>query len=177
MSYIYFTSGTIDFMEKLLSKYSQEKMFILYSADNAVLLHESNKKKSLFATPRKFEVINQINEIEQRGYFILNYIPVTDEGREVFEHRLLERNWRFENEPGFIAYRLLRPIKSESYIVLTQWTGPASYETWKNSNTDIKALWTTEDTPGIRKQNIFDAASYVAVYSGVIKKKDNEESI
>lgn len=176
MSYIYLTSGTIDFMEKLSNKYLHQKMFILYGAEQALLLHESTKK-TVFATPRKFEVIDQLNEIEQRGFFVLNHIPVSDEGREVFEHRLLNRPMDLVKEPGFIAYRLLRPIKSETYVILTQWTGPASYGAWKNSNSFEQAQWTKEDTPGIKKQNIFNAASYEATYSGVIQKKDKEGDV
>ena len=78
-------------------------------------------------------MLDAVNDLEERGFFVFNNIPVTDEGRPVFEHRFLERSRAIENEPGFVAFRLLRPIKSETYIVMTQWNGPHSFEAWKSS--------------------------------------------
>ncbi|HWL13477.1 MAG TPA: antibiotic biosynthesis monooxygenase [Ureibacillus sp.] len=165
--FIYLTSGTADYMETIRKKYVQkEQMIILHGSGNAVLLHET-EGKSLFATPRKYEVIDSVNEIEQSGYFVLNNIPVSDEGRPVFEKRFLSRSRAIENEPGFVAYRLLRPLASDTYIVLTQWTGPSSFEAWKNSKA-FKEAHSKPDrtTPGVQQQNIFNAASYVTTYSG-----------
>lgn len=164
--FIYFTSGTPDFMEAKLKQHkSKGEMFVLHGPTNSVLLHETDGK-TVFATPRKYEVIDQLNSIEQSGYFVLNNIPVTDEGRPVFEKRFLNRGQLMEKEPGFIAYRFLRPLNSETYIVLTQWTGPNSYETWKNSLSFQDAHSPSEEIPGVKKQNIFNASSYITTYSG-----------
>ncbi|MCM3388622.1 antibiotic biosynthesis monooxygenase family protein [Ureibacillus chungkukjangi] len=165
--FIYLTSGTADYMEKLLKKYvPKEQMIVLHGSGNSVLLHET-EGKTLFATPRKYEVIDSVNAIEQSGYFVFNNIPVADEGRPVFEKRFLSRSGTIEKEPGFIAYRLLRPIGSDTYVVLTQWTGPSSFEAWKNSRS-FKEAHSKPDhtTPGVQQQNIFNAASYVTTYSG-----------
>ena len=167
--FFFITSGTVDYMEKLRNKYSTENIFVLHGTGNSLLLHESENKKSKFATPRKHEVIDQSNQIEQRGYFVLNHIPVSDEGRPIFEKRFLERSREIEKEPGFIAYRLLRPLDSDTYIVLTQWTGPNSYDAWKNSNSFINAHG--QKQPGERRQNIFNAASYVTTYSGKLSEE------
>lgn len=169
--FIYLTSGTADFMEKLRKKYANEHMIILHGSRNSVLLHET-EGKTKFSTPRKFEVIDQIGTIEQRGYFVLNNIPVTDEGRPVFEKRFLTRASTLEKEPGFIAFRLLRPVKSDTYIVLTQWTGPHSYEVWKNSKNFKEAHNNEKPAPGVQKQNIFNAASYITTYSGKLAEDE-----
>lgn len=164
--FIYLTSGTPDFMEKKLKEHkSKGKMYVLHGSNNSVLLHETDGK-TVFATPRKFEVLDQLNDIEQSGYFVLNNIPVTDEGRPVFEKRFLNQTKLIEKEPGLIAYRFLRPLNSETYIVLTQWTGPNSYDTWKNSQSFKDAHSTSEEIPGVQKQNIFNSASYITTYSG-----------
>ncbi|RUL47477.1 MULTISPECIES: antibiotic biosynthesis monooxygenase [Lysinibacillus] len=165
--YIYLTSGTPEFMEKVRKKHSKEKMFVLHGSGNSVLLHET-EGKTVFATPRKFEVIDSVNALEQKGYFVLNNIPVSDEGRPIFEKRFLNRARTIEQEPGFIAFRLLRPIKSDTYIVLTQWTGPHSFEAWKNSKNFTDAHTKQDATPGVKKQNIFNAASYITTYSGKV---------
>ncbi len=169
--FLYLTSGTPDFMEKVRKKHKKEDMVVLHGSGNSLLLHET-EGKTKFATPRKFEVIDGINSIEQRGYFVLNNIPVTDEGRPIFEKRFLNRSSAFTDEPGFIAYRLLRPIKSDIYIVLTQWTGPHSFEAWKNSKKFIEAYSKQEAIPGVDKQNIFNAASYITTYSGKLLEEN-----
>lgn len=38
-----------------------------------------------------------------------------------------------ENEPGFQAFKLLRPHNNQTYVVLTQWEKESDFETWKNS--------------------------------------------
>ncbi|HWL26254.1 MAG TPA: antibiotic biosynthesis monooxygenase [Ureibacillus sp.] len=169
--YVHLTSGTPDYMEKVLKKYEKENMFILYGTDSTVLLHETDRKKSVFATPRKFEVIDSVNEIEQRGFFVFNNIPVSDEGRPIFEQRFLNRSRDIEKMPGFIAFRLLRPIKSEIYIVLTQWANKKAFDTWKESNSFANAHSKPQPELGVKKQNIFNAASYVSTYSGKLPEK------
>lgn len=170
--FLYMTSGTADYMEKIRKKYvDKETIIILHGSGNSVLLHES-EGKSFFATPRKYEVLDQVNALEQKGYFVLNNIPVSDEGRPVFEQRFLNRARAIENEPGFIAFRLLRPLDSDTYVVLTQWTGPNSFEAWKNSQSFKHAHSKPNEAPGVKKQNIFNAASYITTYSGKVAEEE-----
>lgn len=169
----YITSGTPDFMERLLTKNKKVKLLILYGVNETLLLHET-EKKTIFQTPRKYEVIGSLNDLQQTGYFIFNHIPVSDEGRPVFERYFLERIQGIENEPGFIAFRLLRPQKSETYIFLSQWTGKHSYEVWKNSNPFAYAM--DDLKVGVKKDNIFNAAIYSTTYSGVRPEKEDEKS-
>ncbi|RHW36619.1 antibiotic biosynthesis monooxygenase [Lysinibacillus yapensis] len=171
--FIYLTSGTPEYMESMRKKYlPKEQMIVLHGSGSSMLLHET-EGKTLFATPRKYEVIDHVNDIQQSGYFVLNNIPVSEEGRPIFENRFLNRAGAIENEPGFIAYRLLRPIGSDTYVVLTQWTGPQSYEAWKNSKAFKEAHSKPDQaTPGVKKQNIFNAASYVTTYSGKLSEQE-----
>ncbi|SOC40092.1 antibiotic biosynthesis monooxygenase family protein [Ureibacillus acetophenoni] len=168
--YVYLTFGTPDFMEKVLKKHDKENMFILYGTDSTVLLHET-ERKTVFASPRKFEVIDSVNQIEQKGFFVFNNIPVDDEGRPIFEQRFLSRSREIEKMPGFVAYRLLRPIKSEMYIVLTQWESKQAFDNWKESNAFAKAHSKPTPELGVKKQNIFNAASYISTYSGKLPEK------
>lgn len=168
--YVYLTSGTADYLEKILKKYEKETMYILYGSESTVLLHESDLT-TVFASPRKFEVIDSVNEIDQSGFFVFNNIPVSDEGRPIFEQRFLSRSRDIEKMPGFVAFRLLRPIKSETYIVLTQWENKRFFDEWKESSAFTKAHSKPQPEPGVQKQNIFNAASYVSTYSGKIPEK------
>lgn len=171
--YIYLTSGTADFMEQVQNKYRNEHMILIHGNGNSVLIHET-AGKSVFATPRKFEVLDAVNDLEERGFFVFNNIPVTDEGRPVFEHRFLNRENTIEAEPGFVAFRLLRPLNGDTYIVMTQWNGPHSFEAWKNSKAFKAAHPKHKDATatGIQQQNIFSAASYVSTYTVAVREKD-----
>ncbi|TKI44347.1 antibiotic biosynthesis monooxygenase [Lysinibacillus sphaericus] len=171
--YIYLTSGTGEFMEQVKNKYPDEHMILLHGEGNSVLIHET-EGKSVFATPRKFEVLDSVNELEERGFFVFNNIPVTDEGRPVFEHRFLNRARAIEDEPGFVAFRLLRPLNGDTYIVMTQWNGPHSFEAWKSSQAYKTAHAQREEPTGVRQQNIFSAASYVSTYS--VAPQEEEEA-
>lgn len=171
--YIYLTSGTGDFLEQVKNKYPNEHMILIHGEGNSVLIHET-EGKTVFATPRKFEVLDSVNDLEEHGFFVFNNIPVTDEGRPVFEHRFLERSRAIENEPGFVAFRLLRPIKSDTYIVMTQWHGSHSFDAWKSSKAYETAHARRDDSTGIRQQNIFSAASYVTTYSAIPKEEDSQ---
>ena len=57
---------------------------------NSLLLHET-AGKTVFQTPRRYEVIGSSGTLQENGYFVFNNIPVTDEGRPIFEHRFKER--------------------------------------------------------------------------------------
>lgn len=164
--YMYMTSGTADFMEKVRAQHGNDHIFIMHGEGNTLLLQESESKKSAFSVPRKYEVLDAVGELQQKGYFVLNNIPVADEGRPVFEHRFSNRANAIENEPGFIAFRLLRPLDSDTYVVLTQWGGPASFEAWQNSQAFQKAH--SERPVASPTQNIFSGKSYVTKYSAPV---------
>ena len=49
-------------MEKLHQKYENENMYILYGTNETLLLHET-ERKTVFQTPRKYEVVDGLNEL------------------------------------------------------------------------------------------------------------------
>lgn len=169
---IYLTSGTPEFMLSLKEKHGNEKMVVLHGEGNAVLLHET-PGATVFQTPRKYEVIDSSGELSDQGYFVFNNIPVTDEGRPIFEHRFKNRARAIEDEPGFIAIRVMRPIGTDTYVILTEWTGPGSFEAWQTSQAYNKAHEKRGTDEGIDKRpNIFSSASYVTTYRTAPKKED-----
>lgn len=160
----YLTSGTSDYMEKLVAKQKKEPLVLLHGQGNSVVLHES-EKKSVFAVPRKFEVVSGAGDIEQRGYFVFYNMPIVTDDRPVFEKKIKDLLETFERDVTFISYRFLRPVKEETYILLTHWVGPASYEVWKNSNA-YKNTWAAI-VSGTQSsmQTMFNASTYVTTYS------------
>ncbi|WP_318617922.1 antibiotic biosynthesis monooxygenase [Sporosarcina sp. YIM B06819] len=163
---IYMTSGTPDFMETLRDKYPQENMIAMQAGDNSVLLHETTGK-TVFQTPRHYEVIASSGALDDNGYFVFNHIPVTDEGRPIFEHRFKKLANALDEVLGFIAFRLLRPLHSDMYIVITEWSANTYYKMWKKSSSFNDAHLTGHIEAGVDSTpHIFTGASSVTAYIG-----------
>lgn len=160
----YLTSGTPDFMERLVKKHGKEPMILLHGGGNSVVMHET-AKKSVFATPRSFEVIDGWGTFEQRGFVAMQNVPVMDEARPVFEKQLLNSITPLKSDPSLLAYRVLRPIKEEIYVVITQWAGPASFETWTKSHHFQGELVSLLDSSSSPTQNLFNAKTYTTTYT------------
>ena len=155
--YLYITSGTPEFMESIKKKHPNEQIYALHGIGNSVLIHETDKK-SVFQAPRKYEIIEASGQLSKKGYFAIQNIPLSDEVKPIFEYKYTNLSPTLEREPGFVALRVLKPIKSDTYIILTEWSGPNSYEVWSKSHpmnfNDIAD-----------KQQFFTSAPYVSTYS------------
>ncbi|MEK3935528.1 antibiotic biosynthesis monooxygenase [Sporosarcina sp. FSL W7-1349] len=168
---IYMTSGTPEFMEKLREKHAKERMFVMHGQGNTILLHET-EGKSVFQTPRRFEVIGASGELKENGYFALNNINVMDEGRPVFEHHYKTQQNAVDGEPGFLAFRLLRPLDSDTYVLLTEWSEARFYDLWKESKAYERIHEIDRARVGTDRPHIFTSAPYTATYTA--KMKDEE---
>ncbi|WML43304.1 antibiotic biosynthesis monooxygenase [Neobacillus sp. PS3-40] len=130
---VFITTGTYDYLKKVKEKYPEEAMVIMVNEDTALLLHETSTE-TLFNEPRKYEIIDSSGEIGLTGLAVMNNIPVTDEGRPLFEYSFKNRPMVIEKEQGFIALRVLRPKTSNTYIILTIWENELAFKNWQNSN-------------------------------------------
>lgn len=130
MKNFYIALGTADYMTTLWKKYEKERMILLHNGVHSLLLHETDKKTK-FAAPKKFEVVVSEGELAEHGFFALTYVSIMSEQHRVFEDRFSQRQHAISQEPGFVAFRLLRPKNDTDYLVLTEWTGPASFDAWK----------------------------------------------
>lgn len=166
----FITSGTMDFMESLRKKFPSENMIAMHGKGNALLIHET-KRKSIFQTPLKYKVIDAAGVLEEDGFFAFNNFSVSDEGRPIFEHWCLSKIDPIQKEPGIIAYRLLRALDSNTYIILTQWTKKTFFNLWQESISYHQLLGTNERGTGLEKKpHIFSSAPYVTTYKS--KKED-----
>lgn len=170
---VYITTGTYDFLKKLKDKHSNEKIFIMQNGENTLLLHETTGK-TVFASPRRYEVVDGKGTIQEKGFVVMNNIPVTEEGRPLIEYRFKNRAGLIESEPGFIAIRVLRPIKSDTYVILTVWQKESDFLKWTNS----KSFHQAHNKNSEEKQEkpaasptIFSGASYVTKYTLISEEK------
>jgi len=64
---------------------------------------------------------------------VANRIPVAESFGDQFEERFRKRAGLVDTMPGFIRWELLRPIKGDSYVVVTYWETQQDFENWTNS--------------------------------------------
>jgi heme oxygenase (mycobilin-producing) len=172
--FVYLTTGTSSYLKTVKEKHPDEALILMENGDQALLLHETTKP-SIFNSPRKLEVIDQRGIYAEKGFVVMNNIPVTDEGRPVFEHRFKNRAGLIEKEPGFIALRVLRPINSDTYVILTMWENESAFNNWKSSSSFKQAHEKKEPAQKAAdfNKNIFSGPPFVTQYT--IKGKDEDE--
>jgi len=157
---VYITAGTLDFLKKIESKYPNEPMVAMLNENGAILLHETNSQ-TVFNEPRKYEVLESYGQLAKKGFVVMNNISVTDEGRPLFEHQFKQHIKAIVNTKGLTALRLLRPLSSNPYIVMTIWEHETLYQKWQGTNSILDQLKANFDAP----QKIFTSAPYVSKYA------------
>ncbi|AQU80348.1 antibiotic biosynthesis monooxygenase [Planococcus faecalis] len=137
----------------------------LQNEKEAVVLYEAGDGTTL-RNAEAYEVLNAVGHIEDGGYAVFNNIPVTDEGRDLFESRFQNRVGMVEKEPGFAAIRVLRPLYSDTYTILTLWKDEKSFKDWQESQAYGHAHAKRGTKEGIDKRpNIFPRPSFVTTYT------------
>ena len=64
---------------------------------------------------------------------VSNRLQVAKGQEKEFEARFEGRARLVENMPGFVRLEILRPLKSDYYIVLTHWKDESSFHAWTES--------------------------------------------
>ncbi|MCP3026740.1 antibiotic biosynthesis monooxygenase [Halobacillus sp. A5] len=154
------TNGTLNYLAKLQQEHPE--VLLMQDQDKTAAYYEGSQS-SFFAEGRDFEVVEAIGDVQQTGFVVMNNIPVSDEGRPVFEDRFKKRAGSVESMDGFQAIRILRPVKGNTYVVFTQWRNEQSFEDWKNSQAFEKA----HENSGPKhkeKPSFIDGKPYITKY-------------
>ncbi|MFT4414811.1 antibiotic biosynthesis monooxygenase family protein [Fredinandcohnia humi] len=160
---LYIAFGTVDFLKKLREKYKNEKMIEFYNNETAILIHET-ARKSVFAAPRKYEVVIGSGELDRGAIAVLTYVPITDEGKPLFEYNLTTNKNLLENANGITAFRVLRPIKSDTYVVMSIWEKEMSYKKWTQSSAYEKYEELINNTKAGLQKTIFSGPWYTKIF-------------
>src|SRR5699024_2976513 len=113
----FMTSGTYSFLKQVEEKRKEIDFYFMKREGNVLSYYESDKKKSIFAAGRSYHILFHTGQLKESGFVVMNNIPVTDDNRAVFEDRFRNRSRKIEKMPGFVAFRLLKPLKGRTYIV------------------------------------------------------------
>jgi heme oxygenase (mycobilin-producing) len=160
---IYITAGTFNFLKKLELSYPKEKLITMLNENGAILYHESNGD-TVFKQPRRYQLLESAGDIQKEGFVVMNNIPVTDEGRPLFEHQVKNHLGRVRNADGFKAFRLLRPSTSNTYVIMTVWKNEISYQKMQGSN-PLFSSDLNKDFSGGKGLKIFESAPYTSRYT------------
>ncbi|MHB8371861.1 MAG: antibiotic biosynthesis monooxygenase family protein [Thermoplasmataceae archaeon] len=79
---------------------------------------------------------------------VQNHIPVDPEMSKDFEERFSNTNENMKHRKGFIKNEILRPVKADSYVVLTYWQTMEDFREWADSD-DFKKAHSRKPTPGM----------------------------
>jgi heme oxygenase (mycobilin-producing) len=163
---IHFTSGTYDYLKRLIEEHPNEELLFLQNEDAFLLVHET-EGDSFFKEPRKYEVINSSGTFPDKGFAVFNHIPVSDEGRPLFEYQSKNYIGFIENEPGFMAIRVLRPLSSDTYVIFTLWENELAYKNWKTSNSFEKVYLNKDEKsiPKKQKYKLYPHPPFITKYS------------
>ncbi|MFD2703371.1 antibiotic biosynthesis monooxygenase family protein [Paenibacillus shunpengii] len=114
-----------------------------------------------------YEAIDASGSLSGSKFIVMNNIPVTDDGREAFEARFMNRARKVEDEPGFAGIRVLRPLNSDTYVILTAWDSKASFEAWQQSQAFAHAHQKRDSQEGLKAQapSIFARPSFITTYT------------
>ncbi|MBY7143053.1 antibiotic biosynthesis monooxygenase [Virgibacillus sp. NKC19-3] len=134
----FMTIGTVDFLQKIAAKHEEIHIYFMNSKEGTLAYYE-DESKNIFSSGKAYEIIIGSGYMEEKGYVVMNNIPVTDDGKAIFEDRFKNRQNVADKMPGFQAFRFLRPMKGNTYVVLTQWKSEKDFENWKNSEAFKKA--------------------------------------
>lgn len=162
---LYKWEGHRDQAVAVLASEPNARLIFLVNGEESALLYESDGGPPL-ANSEAYQVLDAVGDINDGYYAVFNNIPVTDEGREKFEERFKERARLIKKEPGFAAIRVLRPLTSDTYVVLTLWEDEKSFANWQQSKAYGEAHARRGTEEGIDKQpNIFPRPSFVKTYT------------
>ncbi|MBM7554114.1 antibiotic biosynthesis monooxygenase family protein [Thalassobacillus pellis] len=158
------TNGTLNYLAKLDKEHPEASLLFMQDEDKTLAYYEGDT--SIFEEGRDYEIVDAVGEIQNSGFVVMNNIPVSHEGRPVFEDRFKNREGGVEKMDGFQAIRILRPLQGNTYVVLTQWRNEQSFENWKNSQSFEKAHKNSGPNHE-KKPSFMDGQPYITQYSMV----------
>jgi len=164
---LYIAMGTYEYLKKLKESYPHENFLFLQNENTSLLLHET-EGSSLFKSPKEYGIIESLGHLALRhGFALLHYIPVSDEGRPIFEYSCHTLAGQLAKVPGFETLRVLRPQTSDTYITLTVWKNAADLKKWQTSDMYNEAFSSskTKAKHDQKLPQIFPRSSYTAKYS------------
>lgn len=161
---LHVTYGDPAALKAVLNGLADDGIIMMEQGNEAVLIQE-NEASASFADADSYTVLDTSGELADGAFAVFNNIPVTAEGQELFEERFMGRARKIEDTEGFGAIRVLRPLDSDTYVILTIWQDEHAFKNWQTSDAYAHAHKKRGTEDGIdKKPNIFARPSFVTTY-------------
>ncbi|MFD1031301.1 antibiotic biosynthesis monooxygenase family protein [Metaplanococcus flavidus] len=148
----------------IMANLPSDRLIYMTNDNEAVLLQESYGGTTL-PVASAYEILNSVGDINNGYFAVFNNIPVSEEKKDLFESRFSNRAGLVEKEPGFAAIRVMRPLNSDTYVILTLWEDEKAFKNWQESEAYNNAHAKRGTEKGIDKQaNVFPRPSFVKTY-------------
>jgi len=125
---LYMTFGTLSYLQKIVASHPHEQMLMLQNKLTTILLHETTGSTN-FKEPISYQVLKGTGNMHQFSSFVaFHYFSITEEAKPLFESRAEE--YLLKHPSSNSAYRILRPIKHNPYLIITFWRQALDFESW-----------------------------------------------
>lgn len=162
--HIHLTFGTLAHLKAMQEDHPTEKLVLFSNEEKTVLIHET-EGSSLVNEGHSYKVLDASGDIDKGHFVVFNNVPVSDDSRTLFEERFKKRAGLVESEEGFCAIRVLRPLDSDTFVILTSWETEKNFTNWQESQAYGTAHAKRGTSEGIdKKPSIFPRPSYVTKY-------------
>lgn len=132
--YSFMTTGTTHFLKNITDQYPDIPFHFMRSGASTLAYYEGEQKKGIFVSGRSYEILHQFGDVEKKGFVVMQSIPVTEDGKKIFEERAKSQFSMIEKSGGLVAARLLKQLKGLQYIIFTQWKTEQDYALWQRSD-------------------------------------------
>ncbi|UOB20046.1 hypothetical protein [Macrococcus armenti] len=127
----YITYGTEFFLKQIVKNHKHRNILTFAGEDNTYLYEETNDD-TLFSAPQSFEVLMQDNTLLELPTLMI-YFVVSESRQDVFDTNVLPLQSLKQYE-GYHAFRLLKPLRGETYVYTLQFHTKAHLNDFKKSS-------------------------------------------
>lgn len=154
----FMTNGTISFLKGFEKKHPDVNFYFMSGKGGGLAYYE--EEKTIFTSGRGFDILIANGKLQQEGYVVMNNIPATSENKYILEDNFNKWDNTIEHMPGFQAFRFLRPLKGDTYVVLTQWRSSEDFDQWKQTE-QFQELTKIQE---IKKSAYFPSRPFTSTY-------------
>lgn len=132
--YASFTTGTYHFLKRLIQKHEHKhEFFFMKNNRTTVVYYEHERKRSIFAAGKTYQILASEGTFQTKGFVTMEHIPVASDAVSAFLGQAKNRFPDLAGRLGVVAIRLLKQVKKNEFVVLTQWKSDRYEEVWRTS--------------------------------------------
>ncbi|CQR47028.1 Heme-degrading monooxygenase HmoB [Paraliobacillus sp. PM-2] len=130
----YMTNGTLDYLEHIYKQHPDVNLSLMHNANTALVYYEVIHKISLFREARVYDVLVSCGDLKEHGFVSMRHIPLTDDGKPIFENEWKKKNDLLTKHTELYAFRVLKPTYGNTYLVFMQWEDEYAFQEWEITN-------------------------------------------